>query len=184
MRVLHGPRRLFCRKEPAATARARRQEDRACRRAGLPRSERLHPLRGDQARGLWRVVRRLLNEETTLRAQPERARFPTLCVLSTSAAFQGGGALFTSNSYPLTVAAKRLSGLPAAAQVRPGHQCQASKSARPNRAASIRRVCNGRRPSTSMHRTRWWSPRVSSACYSSRQPVIGPNLLTRLGRSR
>jgi hypothetical protein len=42
-------------------------------------------------------------EETTLRVQPERARLPTLCVLSTS-----GEALFTPNSYPLTVAAERL----------------------------------------------------------------------------
>src|SRR5262245_32526305 len=84
MGVLHGPRRLFCRKEPATTARTRREEDRACRRAGLPRSERLRPP------GSWRAVRRPPVEETTPRARPEQARFPTLCVLTTSAAFYGG----------------------------------------------------------------------------------------------
>src|SRR5262249_54877454 len=59
--------------------------DRACRRGGSPLSERLRPLRQDQVRGSWRVARRLPIEETTLRAQPERARLPTLCALSTSA---------------------------------------------------------------------------------------------------
>src|SRR5215471_14165516 len=56
--------------------------------SGSPLSGRLRPLRRDQVRGSWRVARRLPIEETTLRAQPERARLPTLCALSTSAAFR------------------------------------------------------------------------------------------------
>src|SRR5262245_13582599 len=88
MAVPHVPR-SGCQDRPVSTAKEPRREDRACRRGGTPLSGRLRPLRQDQVRGSWRVARRLPIEETTLRAQSGRARFPTLCVLSTSAAFHG-----------------------------------------------------------------------------------------------
>src|SRR5262252_7934211 len=71
---------------PASTATAPRAEGPACRQVDLPRSERPRPLQRGQVRGLLRGVRQLLIEETTLRARPERARLPTLRVLTTSAA--------------------------------------------------------------------------------------------------
>src|SRR5262249_31292936 len=70
-------------------ARAVGGEGPACRQAGMPRSERLRPLRPGQVRGLLRGVRQLLIEEPTLRARPQRARLPTLHALTTSAAFRG-----------------------------------------------------------------------------------------------
>ena len=89
MAVPHVPRSGCQGYRPVSTAKEPRREDRACRRGGSLLSGRLRPLRQDQVRGSWRVARRLPIEETTLRAQSERARLPTLCVLSTSAAFHG-----------------------------------------------------------------------------------------------
>src|SRR5262245_51823626 len=87
MGVLHGPCRTLRQKKLASTAKVSRVGDRACRRGGSPQSEHLRPLQRGQVQGLWRAARPLLIEETSLRAQPERVQFPTLCVLTTSAAF-------------------------------------------------------------------------------------------------
>src|SRR5215831_450067 len=89
-----------CQEGPASKAKLSQRGDRACRRGGSLQSERLRPLRQAQVQGLWRAVRRLPIEETTLRAQPERVQFPTLWMSTTSADFHGADAFITPNFLP------------------------------------------------------------------------------------